>query len=390
MIKKIMLLGSGELGKEFVIAAKRMGQYVIACDSYQGAPAMQVADECEVFPMLDGDALEAAVRKHQPDIIVPEIEAIRTQRLYDFENEGITVIPSAKAVNYTMNRRAIRELAAVELGLQTAKYRYAKTKEEFVAAVQEIGFPCIVKPLMSSSGKGQSKINSPEDIDHAWDYGMSGSRGDIVEMIVEEFIPFDYEITLLTVTQKNGETLYCPPVGHVQVGGDYQESFQPMPMKPEHLAAAQDMARRVTSALTGCGIWGVEFFISNEKGVYFSELSPRPHDTGMVTLANTLNLNEFELHLYAVLGLPIQGIQLLRAGASAVIPASEAITDHKPDYTGVEDALKFKNTYVRIFGKPTARVKRRMGVCVTYDEPDTDLNVLRERVKAAAACVKVK
>ena len=390
MIKKIMLLGSGELGKEFVIAAKRMGQYVIACDSYQGAPAMQVADECEVFPMLDGDALEAAVRKHQPDIIVPEIEAIRTQRLYDFENEGITVIPSAKAVNYTMNRRAIRELAAVELGLQTAKYRYAKTKEEFVAAVQEIGFPCIVKPLMSSSGKGQSKINSPEDIDHAWDYGMSGSRGDIVEMIVEEFIPFDYEITLLTVTQKNGETLYCPPVGHVQVGGDYQESFQPMPMKPEHLAAAQDMARRVTSALTGCGIWGVEFFISNEKGVYFSELSPRPHDTGMVTLANTLNLNEFELHLYAVLGLPIQEIQLLRAGASAVIPASEAITDHKPDYTGVEDALKFKNTYVRIFGKPTARVKRRMGVCVTYDEPDTDLNVPRERVKAAAACIKVK
>ena len=390
MIKKIMLLGSGELGKEFVIAAKRMGQYVIACDSYQGAPAMQVADECEVFPMLDGDALEAAVRKHQPDIIVPEIEAIRTQRLYDFENEGITVIPSAKAVNYTMNRRAIRELAAVELGLQTAKYRYAKTKEEFVAAVQEIGFPCIVKPLMSSSGKGQSKINSPEDIDHAWDYGMSGSRGDIVEMIVEEFIPFDYEITLLTVTQKNGETLYCPPVGHVQVGGDYQESFQPMPMKPEHLAAAQDMARRVTSALTGCGIWGVEFFISNEKGVYFSELSPRPHDTGMVTLANTLNLNEFELHLYAVLGLPIQGIQLLRAGASAVIPASEAITDHRPDYTGVEDALKFKNTYVRIFGKPTARVKRRMGVCVTYDEPGTDLNILRERVKAAAACIKVK
>lgn len=390
MIKKIMLLGSGELGKEFVIAAKRMGQYVIACDSYQGAPAMQVADECEVFPMLDGDALEAAVRKHQPDIIVPEIEAIRTQRLYDFENEGITVIPSAKAVNYTMNRRAIRELAAVELGLQTAKYRYAKTKEEFVAAVQEIGFPCIVKPLMSSSGKGQSKINSPEDIDHAWDYGMSGSRGDIVEMIVEEFIPFDYEITLLTVTQKNGETLYCPPVGHVQVGGDYQESFQPMPMKPEHLAAAQDMARRVTSALTGCGIWGVEFFISNEKGVYFSELSPRPHDTGMVTLANTLNLNEFELHLYAVLGLPIQGIQLLRAGASAVIPASEAITDHRPDYTGVEDALKFKNTYVRIFGKPSARVKRRMGVCVTYDEPGTDLNILRERVKAAAACIKVK
>ncbi len=389
MIHKILLLGSGELGKEFVIAAQRMGQYVIACDSYAGAPAMQVADEVEVFNMLDGDALEAVVKKHQPDIIVPEIEAIRTERLYAIEEQGVHVVPSARAVNFTMNRRAIRDLAAQELGLQTAKYIYAKTKEEFDAAVQKIGFPCIVKPLMSSSGKGQSKIDGPEDVDRAWEYGISGSRGDIVEMIVEEFIPFDYEITLLTVTQKSGKTLFCPPIGHVQKGGDYQESFQPMPMKEEHLKAAQDMADKVTRALTGTGIWGVEFFISNEKGVYFSELSPRPHDTGMATLANTQNLNEFELHLYAILGLPINEIQLLKAGASAVVPAPAA-SANAPEYEGVEEALLFPNTYVRIFGKPSTRVKRRMAVVVTYDAPETDLNILRDRAKAAAAKVKVK
>lgn len=388
MIHKILLLGSGELGKEFVIAAKRMGQYVVACDSYAGAPAMQVADECDVFNMLDGDALDAAVKKHQPDVIVPEIEAIRTERLYDFEAQGIHVVPSARAVNFTMNRRAIRNLAAVDLGLQTAKFFYTKTKEEFVSAIEKIGFPCIVKPLMSSSGKGQSKVNGPEDVDRAWEYGISGSRGDIVEMIVEEFIPFDYEITLLTVTQKNGKTLFCPPIGHVQKNGDYQESFQPMPMKPEHLKTAQEMAQKVTAALTGYGIWGVEFFISNEKGVYFSELSPRPHDTGMVTLANTQNLNEFELHLYAILGLPINEIQLMKAGASAVIPAAEVI-DGKVEYEGVEKALTFPNTYVRIFGKPKTLAKRRMGVAVTYDAPETDLNSLRDRVKAAAAEVKV-
>ncbi|MDO4576218.1 MAG: formate-dependent phosphoribosylglycinamide formyltransferase [Planctomycetia bacterium] len=386
-MKKILLLGSGELGKEFVIAAKRMGQYVVACDSYAGAPAMQVADASEVFSMLDGDALAAAVEKHKPDLIVPEIEAIRTERLFDFEKAGITVIPSAKAVNYTMNRRAIRDLAARELGLQTAKYFYAKTKEEMLEAVEKIGFPCVVKPLMSSSGKGQSTVRSAEDVDYAWEYATTKSRGDLNEIIIEEFIPFDYEITLLTVTQKNGKTLFCPPIGHVQVGGDYQESFQPMPMKPEHLAAAQTMADQVTRALTGTGIWGVEFFISNEKGVYFSELSPRPHDTGMVTLANTQNLSEFELHLYAVLGLPINEITLEHAGASAVIPAQEESTT-APDYEGVEDALMFKNTYIRIFGKPTTRVKRRMGVAVTYDKPDSDVNELRKRAKAAAKCVK--
>lgn len=242
---KILLLGSGELGKEFVIAAKRKGQYVVACDSYAGAPAMQVADEFEVFNMLDGDALDAAVKKHNPDIIVPEIEAIRTGRLYDFEKQGIHVVPSARAVNYTMNRKAIRDLAAKELGLKTAKYFYAKTFEELAEAANKVGFPCVVKPLMSSSGKGQSVVRTPEDLQHAWEYGCSGSRGDIREFIVEEFINFDIEITLLTVTQQNGPTLFCPPIAHVQKNGDYRESYQPAPISPEQLAEAQKMAARV-------------------------------------------------------------------------------------------------------------------------------------------------
>ena len=289
MTKKILLLGSGELGKEFVISAQRKGQYVIACDSYEGAPAMQVADECEVFSMLDGDALEAAVKKHQPDIIVPEIEAIRTEKLYEFEEQGIKVVPSAKAVNYTMNRKAIRDLAAKELGLKTAKYFYAKSLEELKEAAKEIGFPCVVKPLMSSSGKGQSLVKSADELEQAWIYGCEGSRGDIKELIIEEFIKFDSEITLLTVTQQNGPTLFCAPIGHVQKGGDYRESIQPAPIEPDHLKEGLIMAAKVTEALTGAGIWGVEFFLSHENGVYFSELSPRPHDTGMVTLAGTQN-----------------------------------------------------------------------------------------------------
>ena len=382
-----MLLGSGELGKEFVIACKRKGQYVIACDSYNNAPAMQVADEREVFPMLDGDALAAAVAKHNPDIIVPEIEAIRTEKLYDFEKQGIQVVPSARAVNFTMNRKAIRELAHTELGLKTANYKYAKTIEEFKAAAEEIGYPFIVKPLMSSSGHGQSKVDSPAELEAAWKCAAEGARGDIKEVIVEQFIKFDYEITLLTVTQKNGETLFCGPIGHVQKGGDYRESFQPMPMNPEHLAEAQRMAKEVTKALTGAGIWGVEFFISNTDGVYFSELSPRPHDTGMVTLAGTQNLSEFELHCRAVLGLPIPEITQEKIGASAVI-LSEIETD-KPDYTGIEAVTENTNTYLRIFGKPVAHVGRRMGVVVCYDKIGADLNALRDKCKAAAAKVKV-
>ncbi|MBR5855992.1 MAG: formate-dependent phosphoribosylglycinamide formyltransferase [Bacteroidales bacterium] len=388
MTKKILLLGSGELGKEFVIAAKRKGQYVIACDSYAGAPAMQVADEFEIFSMLDGEALEAAVAKHNPDIIVPEIEAIRTERLYDFEERGIKVVPSAKAVNYTMNRKAIRDLAAKELGLKTAKYFYAKSLEELDEAAHKVGFPCVVKPLMSSSGKGQSVVKSPDDIEKAWIYGCEGSRGDIKELIVEEFIKFDSEITLLTVTQQNGPTLFCPPIGHVQISGDYRESFQPAPIRPDHLAQAQEMAAKVTEALTGAGIWGVEFFLSNENGVYFSELSPRPHDTGMVTLAGTQNLSEFELHCRAVLGLPIPEITQERYGASAVILSTIA-SQEAPRYKGEEEVCKETNTYLRIFGKPTTRVNRRMGVVVSYAPIGSDLDALRDKCKAAAAKVEV-
>ena len=388
MTKKILLLGSGELGKEFVIAAQRLGQYVIACDSYANAPAMQVADECEVFSMLDGDALDAVVAKHCPDIIVPEIEAIRTERLYHFEEEGIQVVPSAKAVNYTMNRKAIRDLAAKELGLKTAKYFYAKSLEELKEAADKIGFPCVVKPLMSSSGKGQSLVKSADELEQAWVYGCEGSRGDIKELIIEEFIRFDSEITLLTVTQKNGPTRFCAPIGHVQKGGDYRESFQPAPIRPDHLAEAQEMAAKVTEALTGAGIWGVEFFLSNENGVYFSELSPRPHDTGMVTLAGTQCLNEFELHARAVLGLPIPEIEQYRMGASAVI-LSPIASQEQPRYRGIEDAVVEADTDIRIFGKPYTKVNRRMGVVVCNAPNGSDMDALRDKCKAAAAKVEV-
>ena len=382
-----MLLGSGELGKEFVIACKRKGQYVVACDKYAGAPAMQVADECRVFSMLDGDALMAAVEEVKPDIIVPEIEAIRTEKLYDCERMGIQVVPSARAVNYTMNRKSIRELAHTELGLKTARYRYANTYQELVEAAREIGFPCIIKPLMSSSGHGQSKADRPEDLPASWECACGGARGDLKEVIVEQFIPFDYEITLLTVTQQHGPTLFCQPVGHVQKGGDYRESFQPRAMRPEHLAEAQRMAAQVTAALTGAGIWGVEFFVSEKEGVIFSELSPRPHDTGMVTLAGTQNLSEFELHCRAVLGLPIPEITQERQGASAVILSP--VETQNPDYEGMADVCAAKRTYLRIFGKPEAHVGRRMGVVVCWDTLDASQDALRDKCKSLAAKVKV-
>lgn len=386
-MKKILLLGSGELGKEFTIAVQRLGQHVIACDSYAGAPAMQVADECEVFSMLDGEALERVVEKHKPDLIVPEIEAIRTERLYDFEKEGIQVVPSARAVNYTMNRKAIRDLAAKELGLKTAKYFYAKSFEELKSHAELIGFPCVVKPLMSSSGKGQSLVKSEDELQHAWEYAMGGSRGDIEEVIIEEFIRFDSEITLLTVTQKDGPTLFCPPIGHVQKGGDFQESFQPAHIAPEHLAEAQRMADKVTKALTGAGIWGVEFFLSHENGVYFSELSPRPHDTGMVTLAGTQNFNEFELHARAVLGLPIPCVKQMRTGAAAVV-LSPIASEEQPNYRGLEQTCE-EDADIRIFGKPTTRVKRRMGVVLCNGPLDADLNALRDKAKRLASYVEV-
>ncbi|WP_321480674.1 formate-dependent phosphoribosylglycinamide formyltransferase [uncultured Bacteroides sp.] len=387
-MKKILLLGSGELGKEFVISAQRKGQHIIACDSYAGAPAMQVADECEVLDMLDGEQLEQVVKKYSPDVIVPEIEAIRTERLYDFEKQGVQVVPSARAVNFTMNRKAIRDLAAKELGLKTAKYFYATSLEELEEAADKIGFPCVVKPLMSSSGKGQSLVKTADELQKAWEYGCSGSRGDIRELIIEEFIHFDSEITLLTVTQKDGPTLFCPPIGHIQKGGDYRESFQPAHIDPAHLAEAQDMAEKVTRALTGAGLWGVEFFLSHENGVYFSELSPRPHDTGMVTLAGTQNLNEFELHLRAVLGWSIPEITQERFGVSAVI-LSGISSQEEPKYRGMKDVCKEQNTYLRLFGKPFTRINRRMGVVLCYAPLGNDMDSLRDKAKMVASKIEV-
>ncbi|WP_276979406.1 formate-dependent phosphoribosylglycinamide formyltransferase [Flavobacterium filum] len=387
MKSKILLLGSGELGKEFVIAAQRIGQTVIAVDNYENAPAMQVAHGFEVINMLDGVELDRIVVKHQPDFIVPEIEAIRTERFYDYEQQGITVVPSAKAANFTMNRKAIRDLAAKELGLRTANYRYATSSDELQKAVAEVGIPCVVKPLMSSSGKGQSTIKSTEDIAKAWSYAVEGSRGDVVEVIVEAFVTFHSEITLLTVTQNNDlPTLFCAPIGHRQERGDYQESWQPAKVSEKDILEAQEMARKVTEALGGAGLFGVEFFLTNE-GVYFSELSPRPHDTGMVTLAGTQNFNEFELHLRAVLSLPIAEITLEKAGASAVILASE--NSNHPIYSGMEQIAALPKTDFRIFGKPTSRPYRRMGVALVNDSLDTPIEEIIERAKAAAKLVKV-
>ena len=346
---------------------------------------MQVSHEFEVINMLDGEALDRIVAKHQPDLIVPEIEAIRTERFYDYEAAGIQVVPSAKAANYTMNRKAIRDLAAVEVGVRTAPYRYATSFEELKDGVAFTGIPCVVKPLMSSSGKGQSVIRSEEDIETAWNYAMEGSRGDLKEVIVEGFIDFEYEITLLTVTQKNGETLFCPPIGHRQERGDYQESWQPQAMNQDHLEEAKSMAGQVTKALGGAGIWGVEFFITKE-GAYFSELSPRPHDTGMVTLAGTQNFSEFELHARAVLGLPIPEIVSLRNGASAVVLATKE-SDQTPTFQGLEKAATYTNADFRVFGKPTTRPYRRMAVALTYGHEST--LELVEKAKAMAAEITV-
>ncbi len=384
-MKKILLLGSGELGKEFVIAVKRLGHNVIAVDSYPGAPAMQVADASEVINMLDGVQLDGIVAKHKPDIIVPEIEAVRTERFYQYEKDGIQVVPSAKAANYTMNRKAIRDLAAKELGLRTAKYRYASSLDELKKAIDDVGIPCVVKPLMSSSGKGQSYVRKPEDIELAWQNAAKG-RGDANEVIIEEFVPFLSEITLLTVTQKNGPTLFCRPISHRQERGDYQESWQPAAIPAEAEEEAKRMAAKVTEALGGAGIFGVEFFICAD-GVVFSELSPRPHDTGMVTLAGTQNLSEFALHARTVLGMPIPQIEFIRPGASAVILSHEAIAE--PDYNGIDEVLADVHCDVRIFGKPTAHVNRRMGVVLAWDAPGTDPSAIKDRARALADKITV-
>ena len=384
-IASLMLLGSGELGREFAIAAKRLGCRVIACDRYANAPAMQLADASEVFPMLDGAALRSAVEKHRPDLIVPEIEAIDTGTLVGLESEGWRIVPSARAVQLTMNRDGIRDFAATELGLTTSKYRFAESRDEAIAAADFVGLPCVVKPVMSSSGKGQSTASTLEELGTAWDYAVANMRGDRPRVIVEEFIRFDSEITLLTVSTKGG-VLYCPPIGHRQEAGDYRESWQPAELPQAALASAQDQAKRVVEALGGHGIFGVEFFIRGDEAI-FSELSPRPHDTGMVTLISQLP-NEFELHLRAVLGLPIPAIDLAGPSASAVILANRESDDFR--FEGVDDALALGSSGdpvdIRIFAKPKALKNRRMGVALARADTVTEAV---ETAKAAAARVRI-
>lgn len=379
----ILLLGSGELGREFVISAKRLGCRVIACDSYEGAPAMQVADGFEVFSMLDGDALRGAIEKHRPDHIVPEVEAIRTEILAEVEAEGYHVVPSARAAQLTMNRDAIRDLAASELALTTSTFEYAETREQLHAAAARIGFPLVVKPVMSSSGKGQSTVKSEADIDAAWDYAAAGMRGDRLRVIAEAFIDFDYEITLLTVRHQDGVT-FCPPIGHRQKRGDYRESWQPAAMSNAALASAQDMATKVVDALGGHGIFGVEFFVKGDT-VIFSELSPRPHDTGMVTLISQ-SLSEFDLHARAILGLPIPNIAVADASASAVLLADRDASDFA--ITGLADALTQPDAATsidaRIFGKPVTRPYRRMGVTLAKVTGGTTDNARAAAIAAAA------
>ncbi|MBD3746845.1 MAG: formate-dependent phosphoribosylglycinamide formyltransferase [Sphingopyxis terrae] len=360
---KILLLGSGELGREFVISAKRLGCHVIACDSYAGAPAMQVADEAEVFSMLDGDALRAAIEKHRPDHVVPEIEAIRTEVLAELEAEGFHIVPLARAAQLTMNRDAIRDLAASELGLTTSTFEYATSREELAAAAARIGFPLVVKPVMSSSGKGQSTVKDTAGVDAAWDYAAAGMRGDRLRVIAEAFVDFDYEITLLTVRHKDG-VAFCPPIGHRQERGDYRESWQPAAMSAAALQAAQAMATKVVDALGGHGIFGVEFFVKGDD-VIFSELSPRPHDTGMVTLISQ-QYSEFDLHARAILGLPIPPVDVPHPSASAVLLADRDASDFA--ITGLAEALTPPNAETsvdaRLFGKPVTRPYRRMGVAL--------------------------
>ena len=385
-IASLMLLGSGELGREFTIAAKRLGCRVIACDRYANAPAMQLADTFEVFPMLDGAALRAAVEKHRPDAIVPEIEAIDTATLAALESEGWRVVPSAKAVQLTMNRDGIRDFAAQELGLTTSKYRFAESREEAVAAAEAVGLPCVVKPVMSSSGKGQSVAGTAEELGIAWDYAVANMRGDRPRVIVEEYIAFDSEITLLTVATSDG-VLFCAPVGHRQEHGDYRESWQPANLPAAALASAQDQAKRVVEALGGHGIFGVEFFVRGDEAI-FSELSPRPHDTGMVTLISQ-SPNEFELHLRAILGLPIPAIELAGPSASAVILADRESESF--GYGGIAEALALgsadKPIDIRIFAKPKTLKNRRMGVALARAG---GIEEAVERGKSAVAKVSIR
>jgi len=382
----LMLLGSGELGREFAIAAKRLGCRVIACDRYDNAPAMQLADASEVFSMLDAKALRAAVEKHRPDIIVPEIEAIDTETLTKLESEGFRVAPSAKAVQLTMNRDGIREFANRELGLVTSNYRFAENREEAIAASQEVGLPCIVKPVMSSSGKGQTTVKKADEVGAAYDYAVDNMRGDRPRVIVEEFIKFDSEITLLAVATKDG-VLFCAPIGHRQELGDYRESWQPAGIPQEALHSARFQARKVVEALGGHGVFGVEFFVCGDQAI-FSELSPRPHDTGMVTLISQFP-NEFELHLRAILGVPIPSIELIGPSASAVILAAEESDNFAIE--GLSEALALGAPLapvdLRIFAKPNTLKNRRMGVALARSDTVEDAVA---RAKSAAARIKFR
>ncbi|MGE0328853.1 MAG: formate-dependent phosphoribosylglycinamide formyltransferase [Polyangiaceae bacterium] len=380
---KILLLGSGELGREVVLEAMRLGVEVVACDRYENAPAMQFAHRSHVIDMLDPAQIRRVVMQERPSLIVPEIEAIATQTLVELEAEGWTVIPTARATQLTMDRQGIRSLAAEELKLPTGAYRFAESLAELEAAVAELGLPCVVKPVMSSSGKGQSTVKTQGDVQRAWDYAMSGSRGKSARIIVEAFVEFDTEITLLTVRTKHEGTLFCPPIGHRQERGDYQESWQPEALSALALERAQDIAERITGALGGLGLFGVEMFIKGDD-VLFSEVSPRPHDTGMVTLA-TQDMSEFELHARAILGLPIGSIIQRAPGASAVILAEEAGVN--PRFVGVEGALGDPRNRLRLFAKPDTRRYRRMGVVATYGE---DVQECRERAQAAARAVRVE
>lgn len=377
---KVLLCGSGELGKEVVIELKRFGVEVIACDRYENAPAMQVADRCYVFSMLDGDKLREVIEKEKPDFIVPEVEAIATDTLVELEEEGFTVVPTAKAAKLTMNREGIRRLAAEELGLSTSPYRFAETREDFDAAVKDIGMPCVVKPIMSSSGKGQSTIKSESDIETAWNYAQEGGRAGAGKVIIEGFVDFDYEITLLTIRHAGG-TSFCAPVGHRQEGGDYHESWQPQPMSDAALSASKDIAEKVTTALGGRGIFGVELFIKGDH-VYFSEVSPRPHDTGMVTMISQ-NLSQFALHARAFLEMPIPDIIQHGPSASSVILVEGESKDIR--YDNLTEALSQPNTDLRLFGKPEVSGQRRMGVALARGET---VDQAKEKAIKASGAVK--
>ena len=379
---RVLLCGSGELGKEVVIELQRLGVEVIAVDRYADAPAMQVAHRSHVIDMLDGKALRRLVEQEKPDLIVPEIEAIHTPTLQELEKEGFRVIPTARAARLTMDREGIRRLAAEELKLPTSPYRFCDTPEEYLAAIQALGMPCVVKPVMSSSGKGQSTIKSNADVDNAWDYAQRGGRAGRGRVIVEGFIAFDYEITLLTVRHAGG-TSFCAPIGHLQIDGDYRESWQPQPMPDAALRRAQDISRKVTDALGGAGIFGVELFVRGDD-VIFSEVSPRPHDTGLVTLISQ-DLSEFALHARAILGLPVPVIRQFGPSASCAVLAQG--TGNRPRYHGVAEALAEPDTMLRLFGKPEVKGKRRMAVTLARD---VDVDAARAKARRAAGHVRIE